>query len=143
MPVRIESARFPEKIDYSATEMRALGEEVIRVMFRRWDRAQDLGDAPANPISRNYWVNNTVKPRVVKRIPFIRDLRLTGDMRRDIQVLSATTNQAIIGAATAKESAKLFYNQRRIRMFGISLKDWVEIRSWLQAFRSWALPKAA
>lgn len=156
MPVKIMPARFPEQINYSASEMTTLANQAIRVMFRRWDRAQDLGDAPAPPLSTKYkerWKDGKVAwksaDRGYRAIKMqkggsgVRDLSYTGKMRHDIQVLSATTNQAVIGAASPESSAKLFYNQRRHRMFGVSLKDWDEIRMWLRNFKQWALPKAA
>lgn len=157
MPVRIDSARFPEKLDYSASEMTALGKEAIRVMFQRWDRAHDLGDSPAPPLQMRYakrwdksgklaWMGSDrgYRAQKIKKggVP-IRNLMLTGAMRRDIQVISATTNQAVIGAATQESNRKLFFNQRRHRMFGLSLKDWGRIRTWMRNVIGFRLPKAA
>lgn len=145
MPIQ-QRARF-EFVGISPSEMRQIGGGAIALNLRRWDRAQDLGDQPAKPLSMKYqmrwkkhqlqWMSSDRGYRAQKArkgLRPVRDLRYTGDLRRAMGVLQAQRNRAVLGALDEDNARKLYFNQRRWRMFGISPKDTIGLKSILSNF---------
>ena len=89
---------------------------------------QTVMDGPAPPLSDRY---RKLKAEGKARSPDgkqrgtnpIRDWFLTGRLMRSTKVIEKRDNQCTLGATDATINARLFFNNRRARQFGVSTKD--------------------
>lgn len=160
---KIQKARFVYS-PYTPQQMIAFGQSVIDANFARWDRGIDAMDRLAPPLKRSFRNPSVAHgTQLVKRIsrsaadlekrtyPYqkqrltgrspIRDLNLTGLLRRAIQVLVASRNRAVMGPIEGTHTgvssdirtrrvknpmtyaAILAINNSRWRMWGLSPGD--------------------
>lgn len=125
---KIQKARFVVS-PYTAQEMIRFGQTIIDSNFARWDRAVDANDGVAPPLKPRY---AAFKSR--RYGSTLRDLRLTGRLRRSIKVLTASVYRAAMGPVdgihTRSQKRRnltfadvLAICNRRWRMWGVSPKD--------------------
>jgi hypothetical protein len=88
---KITKARFVVS-PYTAQEMIGFGDSMIRSNLTRWDRGIDANDGAAPALKPRY---AAFKGRRYGRR--IRDLHLTGRLRRALKVLRASQNKATMG----------------------------------------------
>jgi len=154
---KITKARFVVS-PFSGRQMAEVGQSVIDSVFARWDIALDVNDRPAPPLTDRVKENRDLVYKAGKDLVgvmglprygaprgyrafkqrktgrTIRDLNLTGRLRRSIKVLSANENKAVLGPTDGIHtrsfkrgqvsfSEVLTFNQRRWRMWGVSPAD--------------------
>lgn len=145
--VKITQARFVVR-PLSGPLMAEIGQSVIGSIFARWDAGLDVRDQTAPPLrdtprGREGAFNpggvrgrSRSGPPVAYRVykqqktgSSIRDLNLTGRLRRSITVLSSGENTAVLGPVNGMHSRQLSNgdvlarNQLRWRMWGVSPTD--------------------
>lgn len=156
---KITKARFVYS-PLSGQRMAEIGQSLIETIFARWDRGMDVNDRPAPPLvdnRRRYYddVFGNSKQLALSGLvgitkfnrygadrgyrgfkqrktgSVIRDLKLSGRLRRSIKVLNANENKITMGPTDGMHtrlkgggqlsfSDVLTLNQRRWRMWGIS-----------------------
>jgi hypothetical protein len=136
MPAKFETkitkARFVVS-PYTAQEMIGFGQSIISSNFARWDHGMDANDGTAPPLKPRY---AAFKSRRYGRA--VRNMNLTGRLRRSIKVLTANQNKAVMGTVegihtrSVKRRSLMFsdvlrLNNRRWRMWGISPRDKSEL----------------
>lgn len=128
---KISRARFTVT-DYSPQEMVSIAESLQSSIFMRLDQALDVYDAPAKPLKERY-----AKYKQKRGGSGLRDLKLTGETRRSIKVLSAGPNRAVLGPMQAYKQAwrlrvgkraltysqVLWVNNRKSMQWGVSPRD--------------------
>lgn len=128
---KISRARFTVA-DYSPQEMISIAESLRQTIFVRLDQALDVYDRPAEPLAEGY-----SRRKLRRGAAPVRDLKMTGETRRAIKVLSAGPNRAVLGPlrafkqawrlkagkATVQYADVLFYNNRRSLQWGVSPRD--------------------
>lgn len=160
---KITKARFIVS-PYTAQEMASFGQSIIDSNFARWDRGIDANDGPAPPLSfrirtrggkefrgAGREVGYRAQKRKFGKQP-IRDLNLTGQLRRSINVLEASENRAVMGPIDGIHTGQtssirtrivknaltfadvLRINQRRWRMWGVSPSDNRLLRAIMRPF---------
>jgi len=167
---KITKARFVVS-PFTGSQMVEFGDSILSMIMARWDRGMDVNDATAPPLvsfQKSYFDNvfkatgsglvsilrfNRVsadrgyrgfKQRKTGRT--IRDLNLTGRLRRSIKVLSASQNKMTLGPTdgmhtSLKRGGQLSFsdvltlNQRRWRLWGISPSEKAKIVKMFAAGR--------
>jgi hypothetical protein len=153
---KITKARFVRS-PFTGREMAEIGETVLQTIFQRWDRGLDANDAPAPPLSeRRVIIQDVVfagggdlvgitSPRVSSDRGYrrykqqrtgrsLRDLHLTGRLRRSIKVLTANENRVVLGPLPGMHTRLkrggilsfadvLRINNRRSLMWALSPQD--------------------
>jgi hypothetical protein len=128
---KISRARFTVT-DFSPREMVSLAESLRSAIFMRLDQALDVYDAPAKPLAERY-----AKYKQRRTGSGVRDLKLTGETRRAIKVLSAGPNRAVLGPMKGYKNAwrlkagksaltysqLLFLKNRQSPQWGVSPND--------------------
>lgn len=136
---KITKARFIYS-PLSGQRMAEIGQSLIEAIFERWDRGIGVDGSPAPPLAQhrrqredgtftNFRGYQVAKVR--KTGSSIRDLKLSGRLRRSIKALSANENKVTLGPVDGMHtrlkrggiltfSDVLTINQRRFRMWGVS-----------------------
>ncbi len=110
-------ARFNES-GLTTDAMIGIGESFIDSMFARWDRAENVYDVPAKPLKKGYAIQKSKLRRGNRR-----NLKLTGDMRAHVKVLSANQNRVVIGPTDSAMAERIRFNNMKDRQYGVSPKD--------------------
>lgn len=130
--MKISKSRFRVN-DFSSLEMQQIAETLKAKIFIRLDQALTLYDQPAEPLKERY-----AKYKQRRGGSSVRDLKLTGETRRSINVLQVGRNTATIGPvkgykqawrlkagkAAITYSQLLFIQNRRSPQWGVSRRDW-------------------
>lgn len=104
---------------YSPYQMETIGTGFLtRGMLPRIRQGLTVTDGPAPKLAPKY-----EKQKVTKGKQPIRDWVLTGRLMRSTRVISRQGNQCTLGATDNTINARLYYNNRRARQFGVSPKD--------------------
>jgi len=122
---KITKARFVYS-PLTGQRMAEIGTSLIAQIFERWDRGMGVSDSPARPLALGY-----AKAKQRRGGQGIRDLSMTGRLRRSIKALSANQNKVTLGPTDGMHtrlkrggilsfSDVLTLNQRRFRMWGVS-----------------------
>jgi hypothetical protein len=125
---KIRKARFVVS-PYTAQEMIRYGQVVIDSNLARWDRAVDANDGVAPPLRPRYAAFKSKRYGST-----LRDLKLTGRLRRSLKVLTASVYRATMGpmdgihTRSQKRRSLTFGDvlailNRRWRMWGVSPLD--------------------
>lgn len=105
---------------FTPQRMAYFGNILNNSIKQRFDNALDVNDKAAPPLSERYATYKQGKP--YHGIP-IRNLQLSGRLRRSMVLLRASTNRATIGFNDAVSDQRMTFNQRRANMYGMSPKD--------------------
>lgn len=100
---------------FSADTMLRFAGELNSSIAGRMDRAQDVYDGSALPLTERYAAS-----KLKKLGSAVRDLRWTGRTRRGMRPLSASQNVAIIGFSDPVAMNRIQINNRRVRQYGVS-----------------------
>ena len=130
-----QSARFMTP-QFTAEEMRGIGEYVRDLNLARWDRAMNVQDQRAKglQVSKPERIDKSGKiyflaPRGYaiqksrKGGRNIRDWKLTGAMRKALRVIDAAAGRVLVGWSDEPMFLRATYNQAIEPMFGISPND--------------------
>jgi hypothetical protein len=105
---------------WTPQEMEQAGTGFIKNgLLPRLHNGLSTSDVPAPPLKKGY---AEFKVRYLKKQP-IRDLDRTGRTIRSMTVLTAGANICKIGLTDAVTNARVFYNSRIVRQFGVSPHD--------------------
>lgn len=110
----IKKARF-DAPGYSPRAMLSIGQTTLKSIQLRWDRAQDVYDMSAPPLSKRY---QQFKER--RYGSGLRDLRATGRTRRGMRVLEAGQNTCTLGFSDPTAAMRVRLNNRFSRQWGLS-----------------------
>jgi hypothetical protein len=130
MPAPFETRYIRQRFvttGWSGEEMAQAGSGLVkRGILPRLALGLTTSDAPAPPLAPKY-----LKRKVRRGRKGIRDWNLTGRTTRSLKVLTAQTNQAVIGFTDAETNRRAFINNFKIRQFGVSPSDRVVVQEEL------------
>lgn len=134
-----QKVRFFGNINFTALQMKALGDIAIGVIKDRVSRGIGSDDAPMKPLSgKRSAIFNANGKFARQRAGYaewkqkrggqpIRDLTLTGAMLRNFTVRSVSETQVRMDITSQKERVKARANEQRSPWFGWSPRDLIEI----------------
>lgn len=152
---KITRARFVVS-PFTAQQMVEIGNACVDSIKARLERAENVYDQPAPPLSMRYRENwrahklvsfgadrgyRAYKAR--KAPPAIRNWKLTGRTLRGMRVLRANENRVVIGFSDPVAGMRAAINNRRERQFGVSPANWRDILRAVREFRFLRVKRAA
>ena len=115
---KITQARFIS-FGWTGEQMTQAGNGLIQnALIPRVRRGLTVYDAPAPPLKPKY-----ARQKLRRGLEPIRNWMFTGRTLRSMKVLTAKTNQAVIGFTDPVTNLRAFINNRRARQFGVSPSD--------------------
>ena len=131
---KISRARFVVS-PFSAQQMVELGQVAVDSIKARLERAENIYDQPAKPLSEGRRGTGYRRYKARKAPPAIRNWRLTGRTLRGMNVLRANENRAVIGFSDPVAAMRAVVNQKRERQFGLSPVNWKDILAAVRQIR--------
>ena len=124
---KIEKARFVS-INFTPERMAEIALPVMRSVQDRIYAGLNASDEAAKPLTPAY-----AKQKLRKRRRPIRDLTLTGTMMSAMNVLSASTGQAVLGFADPISARKAAINNANDLQFAMSPRNSAEFLKQVQS----------
>jgi hypothetical protein len=123
---KVSKARFVVS-PFTAQQMVELGQVAVDSIKARLERAENIYDQPAKPLSEGKRGTGYRRYKSRKAPPAIRSWKLTGRTLRGMNVLRANENRAVIGFSDPVAAMRAAINQKRERQFGLSPANWKDI----------------
>jgi len=114
-----------------AGRMNELGKTFLTAFKERLDRAQNIFDAPARPLSRAY-----ARRKARLKPPAIRNLRMSGITRDTIHVMASAEGRAVIGTRDWRANMILTRQNRLDPQWGMSPRDRAAVERRLAEMKS-------
>lgn len=118
---------------FSADRMLYFGNILNNDIARRFDQALDIYDAAAPALSASY---SKFKVTGKYHGAPIRNLLLTGRLRRSMKVKRASQNKVTLGFTDPVSDERMTFNQRRSNMYGMSPKNEAKVLQVVREFLS-------
>jgi hypothetical protein len=131
---KISKARFVVS-PFTAQQMVELGQVAVDSIKSRLERAENVYDQPAKPLSEGRRGTGYRRYKSGKAPPAIRNWKLTGRTLRGMNVLRANENRAVIGFSDPVAAMRAAINQKRERQFGLSPANWKDIFAAVRRIR--------
>ena len=119
---KIRRARFVV-VGYSPEQMLVPGNALRDSIEQRILRAEDAYDAPAKPLSSKGKYGGYAAWKAKKAPPAERNWKFRGRTLRSMKVLAVAANRAVIGFTDPESNRVAYYNNRRVRQFGVSPRN--------------------
>lgn len=110
--IRLDRLTFTERMMFT------LGNVGVASVKNRVSAAQGPTDGPAKPLTKNYAIRKTKRGKGNRR-----NLTVTGDMLRNIQVRTVRENRAKAAVTSRKERIKAWANEQRERWLVFSPRN--------------------
>lgn len=120
-PIRLVAADPPklkERIRFSAEQVRRIADAVHDGQLERYMRGQDANDQPMRPLKSEAYKRRKIRAGARP----VRDLKLTGNLYRGLQVQSADAEGFVVGFSGAHPKVKkaAYFRQLADGFFGLS-----------------------
>ena len=131
---KISKARFVVS-PFTPQQMVEIGQVCADSIKARLERAENVYDQPAKPLSEGRRGTGYKRYKSRKAPPAIRNWNLTGRTLRGMRVLRANENRAVIGFSDPVAAMRAAINNRRERQFGVSPANWKDIIAAVKRIR--------